>query len=87
MWRYLHVNDIIKCLHGIAVAGRGSEELVLTFENYIIKHRLALDVDMIDIATDAFKILNKGSELLFSVLENPTLDITAQLEQRIPKIE
>eukprot|EP01015_Nassula_variabilis_P036911 TRINITY_DN964_c0_g1_i6.p3 TRINITY_DN964_c0_g1~~TRINITY_DN964_c0_g1_i6.p3 ORF type:complete len:252 (+),score=35.78 TRINITY_DN964_c0_g1_i6:117-872(+) len=73
--RYLPLQDVVKCAHAMAVAGKGSDNLFQTFEKYIIKHRLWLNEDTTSIAKDAFQIKQLGSPQLFSVLEDPHRDL------------
>ena len=53
--------------------GRGSDELIETIEKTIIKHRKALTPEIIANARNGFVRINKGSEILFKVLEDPNV--------------
>ena len=48
-------------------------------EKTLIKHRKALTPEIIDVARQGFLRINKGSEILFRVLEDPTVELP-QLE-------
>lgn len=46
-------------------------------EKTLIKHRKSLTPAIIDTARQGFVRINKGSELLFRVLEDPSLELPA----------
>ena len=57
--------------------GRGSDELIDLIEKTIIKHRKALTSDIIANARLGFMKINKGSEILHRVLDDPTVQLPA----------
>jgi hypothetical protein len=66
-------------LHCFANCGRGSDELIETIEKTFIKHRkaLAMEPGIVDVLKRGFGMLNKGSEILKRVLEDPTTKLPA----------
>ena len=64
-------------LNYLANVGRGSDEMLEIIEKTLIKHRKALTPEIIDVARQGFLRINKGSEILFRVLEDPTLELPA----------
>lgn len=50
LYRYIPLNDLIDLAHGMANAKRATPELLTLVENVIIKHRLRLTVDKIEVA-------------------------------------
>ena len=63
----------------LANVGRGSDELIEVIEKTLIKHRKSLTPEIIETAKQGFLKINKGSEILFRVLEDPTVQLP-QLE-------
>ena len=61
----------------MAEVGRGSDELIDTIEKTLIKHRKALTPHIITNARNAFSKINKGSEILHRVLDDPTTELPA----------
>lgn len=61
----------------MAHVGRGSDELIELVEKTLIKHRKALTPEIIDTARQGFVRINKGSEILFKVLEDPSIELPA----------
>jgi hypothetical protein len=47
LWRYLDIEQVIDVTHAFATAGRINPQIFNSAESYIIKHRLALDQDLI----------------------------------------
>jgi hypothetical protein len=77
--RYFDLEQISEVLVFMAHVGRGSDELIDMIEKTLIKHRKALTEDIVDNARKGFSMLNKGSEILFKVLDDPTVELP-QLE-------
>ena len=79
--RYFTLNEMSKILVMFSRCGRGSDELIEELERTFIKHRKALagDKDTLTLCKRGFLQLNKGSEILKRVLEDPTTDLP-QLE-------
>ena len=75
--RYLRLDELSEVLNFLASVGRGSDEMLEIIEKTLIKHRKALTPDIIDTARQGFLRINKGSELLFRVLEDPTIELPA----------
>ena len=69
--RYLTLKQSAGLLNMLARVGRGSDEMVEQIEKTFIKHRKGLTPEVIDIATQGFKKINKGSEILHRVLKDP----------------
>ena len=57
--------------------GRGSDDLVESIEKYFIKHRKSLTQGTIDRARLGFSRMNKGSEILQRVLDDPKTQLPA----------
>ena len=72
LYRYLRLDQVCNTVEALGRVGRGSDELIELLEKDIIKHRRALDEQMIDTARRGFAELNKGSAVLFEVLEDPS---------------
>ena len=77
--RYLRLDELTEVLNYLANVGRGSDEMLEIIEKTLIKHRKALTPEIIDVARQGFVRINKGSEILFRVLEDPTVELP-QLE-------
>lgn len=75
--RYFRLDQITEILNYLANVGRGSDELIETIEKTLIKHRKALTPEIIANARQGFLKVNKGSEILFKVLEDPTIQLPA----------
>lgn len=58
-------------LNCFARVGRGSDDIVEIMEKHFIKHRLGLTPEIIYIAQQGFQKINKGSEILHRVLQDP----------------
>jgi len=52
--------------------GRGSDDMIEIIEKTFIKHRKGLSERTIENAKIGFASVNKGSEILHRVLEDPT---------------
>jgi hypothetical protein len=61
----------------LAHVGRGSDELIDVVEKTLIKHRKSLTPQIIENAKNGFLKINKGSEILFKVLEDPSVELPA----------
>jgi hypothetical protein len=68
---------VTEILNYLANVGRGSDELIETIEKTLIKHRKALTPEIIDAAKQGFLKINKGSDILFKVLEDPNIQLPA----------
>ena len=55
--------------------GRGSDALIETIEKTFIRHRKALTPQVIANARIGFSKINKGSEILFRVLDDPSVEL------------
>ena len=64
-------------LVNLAHVGRGSDELIESVEKTLIKHRKALTPELTAKARIGFLRINKGSEILFKVLEDPKVELPA----------
>ena len=51
--------------------GRGSDDFLDLIEKTFIKHRKSLDSELIESARESFLRMNKGSEILYRILEDP----------------
>ena len=75
--RYFKLDEIVGILNCLANVGRGSDELIEVIEKTLIKHRKALTPEITDGARQGFMRINKGSEILFRVLEDPSVELPA----------
>ena len=75
--RYLDLEQMAEMLNYLADVGRGSDELIDIIEKTMIKHRKALTPFITDVARIGFQKINKGSEILYRVLEDPTVELPA----------
>ena len=75
--RYFTLYQCSEILASFANCGRGSDELIDQLEKVFIKHRKALvgQPDTLRLCKQGFGRLNKGSEILKRVLEDPTTHI------------
>ena len=79
--RYFTLEETAKILVFFGNCGRGSDELIEQIEKTFIKHRkfLAKSEKVLGLCKLGFGKLNKGSEILKRVLEDPTT--------KLPQIE
>lgn len=75
--RYFTLEKLTDVLVLLAEVGRGSDELIDIVEKTLIKHRLAITPEIADNAREGFRLINKGSEILFKVLDDPTVELPA----------
>lgn len=75
--RYFKLEELVHILCFLGNVGRGSDELIDTIEKTIIKHRKALTPDIIINARLGFSKMNKGSEIVHRVLDNPNVELPA----------
>ena len=77
--RYFTIAETADILYYFARCGRGSDKLHESLERVFIKHRkhLALHPDCLDVVKAGYSQMDKSSEILKRVLEDPT----AQLPQ------
>lgn len=61
----------------MAEVGRGSDELIELIEKTFIKHRKALTPEIIADVRYGFQKINKGSEILYRVLDDPSIQLPA----------
>ena len=73
--RYFSVLEASKILNHFASCGRGSDELIDQLEKMFIKHRKSFTDESLYYCKAGFSQLNKGSEILKRVLEDPTVDL------------
>jgi hypothetical protein len=75
--KYFGLEDMAKILLYFARCGRGSDELIEELEKTFIKHRKALigQTETLRLCKLGFSQLNKGSEILKRVLEDPSTDL------------
>ncbi len=71
-FRYLTLDETCPLVNLLGMVQRGSDELIELCEKSIIKHRKSLQGYNISHAARGFKKLNKGSAVLFEVLQDPT---------------
>ena len=64
-------------LLAVANVGRGSDELLEVFEKTFIKHRKWLTPEITSNVREGFLKINKGSEILHRVLDDPTTELPA----------
>eukprot|EP00331_Platyophrya_macrostoma_P034679 CAMPEP_0176437280 /NCGR_PEP_ID=MMETSP0127-20121128/18516_1 /TAXON_ID=938130 /ORGANISM="Platyophrya macrostoma, Strain WH" /LENGTH=240 /DNA_ID=CAMNT_0017820853 /DNA_START=26 /DNA_END=748 /DNA_ORIENTATION=+ len=81
LYRYIPLKELCKVAYAMAEAGKGSPECFGNIEKVLIKHRLNLREDDLELAKIAFEKRPLGSQLLLEVLGNPTGDFQA-MEQR-----
>ncbi len=75
--RYFTLEEISEVLCFLGHVGRGSDELIEIVEKTMIKHRKSLTPTIIENARLGFSRVNKGSEILFKVLEDPNVQLPA----------
>lgn len=75
--RYYTLEQLAEILCYLGRVGRGSDDLVEQIEKYFIKHRKGLSEKAIANAKIGFASVNKGSEILHRVLEDPTTELPA----------
>ncbi len=75
--RYFDLQQLVEILNYLANVGRGSDEMLEVIEKTIIKHRKALTPQIVEIARQGFLRVNKGSEILFRVLDDPAVELPA----------
>ena len=59
----------------MANVGRGSDALIETIEKTFVKHRKGLTPEVIADVRQGFQKINKGSEILYRVLDDPTIEL------------
>jgi hypothetical protein len=75
--RYFQLDHLTKILLYMAHVGRGSDEFVDIVEKTLIKHRKNFTPEIIETARLAFSKINKGSEILHRVLDDPNTVLPA----------
>ena len=75
--RYFNLDDLSEILCYLGRVGRGSDEMVEIIEKTFIKHRKGLTERAISNAKIGFAAVNKGSEILQRVLEDPNTELPA----------
>ena len=77
LYRQLNLKQMATVLHALGEVGRGSDQLIELLEKSVIKHRKALTDDLSEKFKDSFRALNKGSEVLYAVLEDKDIELPA----------
>lgn len=75
--RYFELEKLTEILVLLAEVGRGSDELIDIVEKTLIKHRGAITPEIADNAREGFRLINKGSEILYKVLDDPNVQLPA----------
>ena len=75
--RYYSLEDLSDLLCAFGRVGRGSDDMVEIIEKHFIKHRKGLTAYTIANAKVGFASVNKGSEILQRVLEDPNTELPA----------
>lgn len=75
--RYFELEELADILVSLSYVGRGSDELIELIEKTFIKHRKALTPNIIHNVKLGFRQINKGSEILFKVLDDPSVELPA----------
>ena len=75
--KYFSLEEMVQLLNHVGRVGRGSDDLVEMVEKYLIKHRKGLTPETIELAKRGFAKLNKGSEILQRVLQDPKTELPA----------
>ena len=75
--RYLTLEQMADILVYLGRVGRGSDDMIEVIEKTFIKHRKGLRAETIEKAKLGFGSVNKGSEILHRVLEDPTTQLPA----------
>ena len=75
--RYFSLEQLSEVLVALGRVGRGSDDMVEIIEKTFIKHRKGLTEKTIANAKIGFASVNKGSEILHRVLEDPTTELPA----------
>lgn len=75
--RYFTLEQLTQILCHLGHVGRGSDDMVEIIEKTLIKHRKGLTPKTIAYAKFGFAQINKGSEIMMRVLEDPTTKLPA----------
>ena len=75
--KYQTLEQQARLLCCLGRVGRGSDEMVEAIEKNMIKHRKGLTAETINIAKQGFAKINKGSEIMLRVLEDPHVKLPA----------
>ena len=75
--RYFSLQELSEILIDLGRVGRGSDDMVEIIEKTFIKHRKGLSENVIANAKIGFASVNKGSEILQRVLEDPNTELPA----------
>ena len=75
--RYYSLEQLAEILCHLGRVGRGSDDMVEIIEKTFIRHRKGLSPYTIANAKIGFASVNKGSEILLRVLEDPTTELPA----------
>ena len=75
--RYFTIGETADILYYFARCGRGSDKLHEALEGVFIKHRkhLALHADTLHVVKAGYSQMDKSSEILKRVLEDPTAQL------------
>ena len=69
------MEELARITVSLANVGRGSDALIETIEKTFVKHRKGLTPDVIADVRQGFQKINKGSEILYRVLDDPTIEL------------
>ena len=75
--RYYNLDELAHLVLYLSKVGRGSDDMIEIVEKTMIKHRKGLTPETIAIAKEGFSRINKGSEILQRVLEDPNTQLPA----------
>ena len=75
--RYFTLEQLVLILCHLGAVGRGSDDMVEIIEKTLIKHRKGLTAETIEVAKNGFAQINKGSEIMMRVLEDPNTKLPA----------
>ena len=75
--RYFNLEELSEILVMLGRVGRGSDDMIEIIEKTFIKHRKGLSERTSENAKIGFASVNKGSEILHRVLEDPTTQLPA----------
>merc|ERR1712147_101593 len=64
LYRFLDLEQMSTLIGALANVNRGSDELIELIEKTFIKHRKGLTQNQINLISDGFNRINKGSEVL-----------------------
>ena len=88
MYRYLTLEQQVSVAYSLSMAGHKWTPLLKALEVNFIKFRkaIALNPEMGQLITFAYKYNEIGSDLLFKALEDPTIQVEA-VDTKIPRMD